>query len=95
MAIIAHPFLTVNELAELVRVSPDWIRKEIKWGRLGCFYVGGRPRIAPEQIFDWLVLVEKTPKYGARSLSVLGRDGIWERTFDGWRWKPYAPEGKG
>ena len=82
------PFLSIDEVADLLRVSREWVLRATRQGTLGCFLVAGKPRIMPEQLFDWLVLLEKTPKYGVRGLSVLGRDGIWALTEDGWVWWP-------
>ena len=80
MAIVSRPFLTIDEVADLIRVNRAWVLRAIHQGTLGHFVIANRPRITPEQLFDWLRLMEKTPKYGARQLSVLGREGIWELT---------------
>ncbi len=93
MAIISRPFLTVDEVAGLLRVSREWVLRAIHQGTLGHFIVASKPRITPEQLFDWLRLMEKTPKYGARGLSVLEREGTWELTDDGWQWHPQAETG--
>jgi excisionase family DNA binding protein len=89
MAIISRPFLTVDEISDLLRVSREWVLRAIHQGTLGHFIIAAKPRITPEQLFEWLRLMEKTPKYGARALSVLEREGIWELTEDGWQWRPH------
>jgi len=88
MAIISRPFLTVDEVSDLLRVSREWVLRATRHGTLGHFIVAGKPRVTPQQLFDWLALMEKATKYGARGLSVLGREGIWELTDDGWQWRP-------
>jgi len=88
MSIISRPFLTVDEVSDLLRVSREWVLRAIHQGTLGHFIIAAKPRITPEQLFDWLQLMEKTPKYGVRALSVLGREGIWELTEEGWQWRP-------
>lgn len=90
MSIICRPFLTVDEVADLLRVRREWVLQAIHQGTLGCFRIAGKHRITPEQLTDWLSLMERTPKYGVRGLSVLGREGIWKLTEDGWQWRPNA-----
>lgn len=100
MEITLKPFLTVDEVADLVRVSRDWVLKEIHRGRLGCHRIAGRVRIRPEQLYAWLRLTEKLPE-GARSeLTIAEKQGEWQLTADGWRWVPKAgaagsPSGRG
>ena len=88
MAIITRPFMTVAEVADLLRVSSEWVLRATRQGTLGHFLIAGKPRITPQQIIDWLGLMEKTPKFGVQGLSVLGREGVWELTEDGWQWRP-------
>jgi excisionase family DNA binding protein len=56
---IAQPFtgwITLNEAAEIARVSAATLRREIRHGRLRHARVGGRKaiRIRPEWIDAWL-----------------------------------------
>jgi excisionase family DNA binding protein len=82
------PFLTVDEIGELLRVSRAWVLRATRQGTLAYFLIAGKPRITPEQLFDWLLMMEKTAKYNAKGLSVLGRDGTWSFSTDGWTWVP-------
>ena len=90
MAIISRPFLNIDEVADLIRCNRTWVLRAIHQGTLGHFLIANRPRITPQQLFDWLLLMEKTPTYGTQQLNVLGREGIWDLTEDGWQWRPQA-----
>lgn len=46
--------LTVHDAAEICRVSPWIIRKEIKAGRLRARYIGRCVRILDEDLAAWL-----------------------------------------
>ena len=82
------PFLTVDEIADLLKVGREWVLRACRQGTLGHFVVAGKPRITPEQLIDWLALMEKTPKYEARGLHAFQRDGALELSEDGWIWRP-------
>lgn len=92
MAIISRPFLTIDEVADLIRVNRAWVLRAIHQGTLGHFVIANRPRITPEQLFDWLRMKEKPPTYNPRELSVLGREDVWELTDDGWQWRRQAEQ---
>jgi len=92
VSVVARPFLTVDEIADLLRVGRDWVLRALTQGTGGHFIVAGKPRITPEQLIDWLRLLERTPKYGVHGLTVLGRDGLWLLTPDGWFWRPVRNE---
>ena len=54
--------LTTNEAAELLQVSPDFIGKEIRLGRLAAYRVGREWRVSREQLETWLNMVESRSK---------------------------------
>ena len=83
-----NPLMTLREAAELARSSPDWLKKQIERGLLGCFRVAGKIVISPEQLADFLALVEKRPKIGGRGFTAFARDGIPVFTDNGWIWRP-------
>jgi len=83
----AKPLLTLREASELTRTSPDWLKSQIDRGLLGCFRIAGKILISPEQVSDFLALLEKRPKIGARGFSAFARDGVPMRTDDGWVWR--------
>lgn len=53
--------MTVDEVAELVRASEEWVRIEVRRERLKCYYIAGRILISREQLVEWLKLNEQPP----------------------------------
>ena len=92
MSIGPKPLLTLREVAELARTSPDWLKTQIERGLLGHFRVAGKILISPEQIGDFLALMEKRPKVGGRGFTAFGRDGVPVLTDDGWEWRSKADQ---
>ncbi|WP_425474804.1 helix-turn-helix domain-containing protein [Niabella insulamsoli] len=45
---------TINEVAEILRVSTSTVRKEIKRGALGTVIIRGTYRITDKQLADYL-----------------------------------------
>jgi hypothetical protein len=84
------PLLTLREAAELVRTSPGWLQGQIDRGLLGCFKVAGKILISPEQISDFMALVEKRPRVGVRGFTAFARDGVPILTDEGWILQPKA-----
>ena len=52
---VEGPYLTVSEVAELLRLSPHAVYKMIARGQLpGVLRIGTRVRIAREELVHWL-----------------------------------------
>ncbi len=83
----AKPLLTLREASELTRTSQDWLKTQIDRGLLGCFRVAGRILISPEQVTDFLTLMERRPKIGGRGFTAFARDGVPMQTTNGWVWR--------
>lgn len=81
------PLLTLRESADLARTSPNWLKKQIDRGTLGCFRVAAKILISPEQLFDFLALMEHRPKIGGRGFTAFARDGVPSLTQEGWVWR--------
>ena len=50
---------TPDEIAEIMRVSVQTIRNEIKRGNLHSYVIGDRYLIAPKHLQDYLISIEK------------------------------------
>jgi hypothetical protein len=87
-----RPLLTLREASELTRTSPDWLKRQIDKGVLGCFKVAGKILISPEQVADFLALLEKRPKVGAPGFTAFARDGVPVLTDEGWILQPKLSE---
>jgi excisionase family DNA binding protein len=47
--------LSINEVAELLKMSPSWVRKQINQNDLPHYKLGARPIIDQEALQGWLV----------------------------------------
>ena len=50
----AEPLLNVDDIALLLKVSKKHVYREIANGRLACFKLGRRVRVAPEDVARYL-----------------------------------------
>jgi len=57
--------LTVDELAELLRVQPQVVYREVKKGGIPCFYVGAAIRFSTDVIAAWM---DNSAKHRSRQL---------------------------
>ncbi len=57
-----EPFLLLREAAELVRVTPEFLARQIRLGRLASYRIGREWRISREQLETWLKMVESRSK---------------------------------
>ena len=48
------PVMTVEEVAEILQVNPQTVRKLIKEGKLKSFYVGSLVRIRKEDLEEYM-----------------------------------------
>lgn len=51
---MTEPLLTVDEVAALVKLGPEAVRRATRRGDLAAARVGGRLRIAPGAVDAWL-----------------------------------------
>lgn len=59
---VAESFLILSEAAELIRVTPEYLRKQIRLGRLAGYRIGREWRVSREQLEAWLNMVESRSK---------------------------------
>ena len=57
-----EPFLLLREAAELIRVTPEFLARQIRFGRLAGYRIGREWRVSREQLDVWLNLVESRSK---------------------------------
>ena len=50
--------LKLSEVAELIRVTPNYLATEIRRGRLAGYRVGREWRVSRPQLNEWLQMVE-------------------------------------
>jgi IS30 family transposase len=50
---VINTYYTANDLAGLFQVHVETIRREIKRGKLKCFYVGNEPKFTQQQVDDY------------------------------------------
>jgi excisionase family DNA binding protein len=62
--------LSVNELAEILQLDPNTVRRHIRRGHIPCFKVGGTIRFDPQQVADWLEAMNMLPLSAMRSKKV-------------------------
>jgi len=53
-----EPFLNLGEAAEIIRVTPEYLRQQLRLGRLAGYRIGREWRVSREQLDAWLTMLE-------------------------------------
>jgi excisionase family DNA binding protein len=54
----SEALLKLAYVAELVDVTPEYLARQIKLGRLGGYRIGREWRVSRQQLAEWLRMVE-------------------------------------
>lgn len=65
---MTSPLLTVDQVAELVQLDPETVRRAIRRGELVAARIGGRLRIRPEQVDAWVDAQVVEPSRASRQV---------------------------
>lgn len=79
--IIGMELLTIQEVAQTMRVNPITVRRHIKAGNLDAVHVGRRVRVRKESVDRFIKpIVPKTPKHGSKMQGkpTSANDPLWK-----------------